>query len=81
AQVLLEKSADFALKSPPPGAAVASSDSAIIDALADLASGVAKGGAGAGGAISIIDLARATLEGFFGPLDLLDLGFCNTRIE
>jgi hypothetical protein len=68
--VLLEKSADFALKSPCPGAVVASSDSAIADALADRITAANPPGAAAG----VFDLARATLEGSFGPLGLLDLG-------
>jgi hypothetical protein len=62
AEASVERSADPPLKLAGSGDMVASSDSAILDALA------ARGGA------RVFDAARAAIEGAFGPRSWLDLG-------
>ena len=66
-EVRLEKSADAPLKKAPPRSLVATSDSAIADAL------VASGALGSDGA-GLYDAARHVLELDFGQSELLDLG-------
>jgi len=66
----LERSADAPLKAAAPadGVLVATSDSAIADALAGSAAGVAGRGA------RVYDAARCAIEQAFGPAPFLDLG-------
>lgn len=60
-EAFLDRSADFPLKSAPPGSSVATSDSVVADAL------YSRGG------VTLFDAARYALERAFGP-DWLDLG-------
>lgn len=64
AEARIEKSADPALKSAPEGAAVATSDSAVVDALA-----------ASGREVAVFDSARFAIERAYGPRPWLDLGF------
>jgi hypothetical protein len=63
AECLLARSADFPLKEALPGSAVATGDSAIIDALAERSPGTL-----------VLDAARLAIESAFGARPWLDLG-------
>jgi hypothetical protein len=74
ARLSLEKSADAPLKAAPRGCLVASSDSAIADAIAEAAARSGYGSTPLNETARLYDAARWTIARAFGQPDLLDLG-------